>query len=68
MDEEYFYQRMRFLSGKLREISERTARMAELRIANPDNPEFTNLMQQFDLLIKQSDELIDAILGQLKGR
>lgn len=56
-----YQEAMNRINERLTHISARTGRMAMVGSAKPDNPEFVELMQQFDALVNRTDELIDKM-------
>ncbi len=63
MNHEQYQEKITNINIKLSTISERTLKMAFVRSANIDNPEFLSLMNQFDELVKASDELTEKMIS-----
>ena len=67
MNFELYNQRMSNIATALDHISKRTHDMALLKIADERNLEFVALMEKFDALTLQADQLISKMEQQIKG-
>jgi len=67
MNFEQYNQKMSAIATALDHISKRTHDMALLKIANERNLEFLALMEKFDSLTLQADQLISTMEQKIKG-
>lgn len=61
MTYEEFLQRNQIISQRLEKIAQRTANMAWVGTAHSGNPDFVELMQAQENLIKKAEKFIDEI-------
>ena len=65
MTNDEYNEKITTINKKLAQISERTYQMAQVHSAHSNNPEFVSLMNEFDNLVKCSNELTEKILKLL---
>jgi len=62
MNNDQYNKKILIINERLKQISERTEQMAHANSANTDNPNFNDMMNEFDALVKKSDEITTEML------
>lgn len=62
MTHDEYNKKIKYLRARLEQISKRTEQMGLAGCGKADNPEFNNLMSEFDELVKKSEEITTEML------
>ena len=66
MTHDEYNEKIKYLRERLDQISKRTEQMGLAGSARADNPEFNKLMDEFDALVKKSDQITTEMVKAVR--